>query len=84
MIISFCLDRPILELVRWANISRRSGDVIRTLESLKEFGQPVAIVIVCLLIFVLDRPRRSMLPRLLRLVRRLVRRLARNLRPGPV
>lgn len=64
MIISFCLDRPILELVRWANIYGLSGDLRRTLESLKEFGQPFAIVIACLLIFVLDKPRRAMLTRL--------------------
>lgn len=65
MLISFCLDRPILQLVRRANIDGLSGDVVRTLESFKEFGQVVAIVVACLLIFVLDKSRRSMLPRLI-------------------
>ena len=65
MFISFCLDRPILQLVRRANIDGFSGDLRRTLESFKEFGQVVAIVVACLLIFVLDKPRRSKLPRLI-------------------
>ncbi len=65
MIISFCLDRPILQLVRRANVDGMSGDVVRTFESFKEFGQGVAIVVACLLIFVLDKPRRSKLLRLI-------------------
>ena len=65
MLISFCLDRPILKLVRRANVAGMSGDVVRTFESFKEFGQVVAIIVACLLIFILDKPRRSMLPRLI-------------------
>ncbi len=65
MLIAFVLDRPILHLVRRANIDAFSGDLRRTLDSFKEFGQVVAIVVACLLIFVLDKPRRSMLPRLI-------------------
>jgi len=65
MLISFCLDRPILELVRWANVRGLPGDIVRTLESFKEFGQFFAIVVACLLIFILDKPRRSLLPRLI-------------------
>ena len=65
MFISFCLDRPILQLVRRVNVDGMSGDVERTLQSFKEFGQVVAVVVACLLIFLLDKPRRSMLPRLL-------------------
>lgn len=64
MLISFCLDRTILHFVRQANIDGFSGDFRRTLESFKEFGQIVAIVVACLLIFILDKPRRAMLPRL--------------------
>ncbi len=65
MLIALVLDRPILHLVHRANIDGFSGDLRRTLESFKEFGQVVAIVVACLLIFLLDKPRRSMLPRLI-------------------
>ena len=65
MIISFCLDWPVRELVRWASVRSLPGDVKRTLESFKEFGQIVALITACLLIFVLDKPRRRMLLRLL-------------------
>ena len=54
-----------LLLVRWANVDSLSGDIRRTFDSLKEFGQGVAIIVACLLIFLLDKPRRSMLPRLI-------------------
>ena len=64
MLISFCLDRPMLALVRWLDVESLPGDFERTLQSLKEFGQLFAIVVACLLIFVLDKPRRSMIPRL--------------------
>ena len=66
LIVSFSLDRLILyKIVRQIIPNPRSGFVFRTLESLKEFGQPVAITVTCLLIFLLDKSRRWMLPRLL-------------------
>ncbi len=65
MLISFCLDRPMLALVRWLDVESLPGDFERTLQSLKEFGQLFAIVVACLLIFALDRPRRSKLLRLI-------------------
>ena len=66
LIVSFSLDRLILyKIVRQIIPNPRSGFVFRTLESLKEFGQPVAITVTCLLIFLLDKSRRRMLPRLL-------------------
>ena len=52
-------------MVRWINARSLPSDVERTLESFKEFGQIFALVVACLLIFVLDRPRRGVLPRLL-------------------
>ena len=66
LIVSFCLDRLILyQIVRQVIPNPRSGFIFRTLESLKEFGQPVAITVTCLLIFLLDKSRRRLLPRLL-------------------
>ena len=65
MAISFCLDWPIVNLVKWLNPKGLPGDVERTLQSFKEFGQPVAIIVAFLLIFTLDKPRRRMLLRLL-------------------
>jgi membrane-associated phospholipid phosphatase len=65
MLVSFCLDRPMLLLVRWANVDSLAGDYRRTLESFKEFGQLVVWVVACLLIFLLDKPSRSKLLRLI-------------------
>jgi len=65
MAISFCLDRFILDSVNRGSLGELPGDVSRELQSLKEFGQPVAIIVAFLLIFALDKTRRRMLPRLL-------------------
>ncbi len=54
-----------LLLFKWLSVKSWPGDFKLTLQSLKEFGQIFAIVVTCLLIFALDKPRRSMLPRLI-------------------
>ena len=61
MFVSLALDRLVLDLARRANVQGLSGDVVRTLESFKEFGQVTAIVVAFLLIFTLDKPRRGKL-----------------------
>lgn len=65
MVSSFFLDKLIVHLIQGTDISQLRGDLIRMLQSLKEFGQPVAIAVVFLLIFAMDKTRRKMLPRLL-------------------
>ena len=64
-VISFFLDRLVLDMISRADLGQLPGDVSRSLQSLKEFGQSVAIAVGFLLIFALDKPRRRMLPRLL-------------------
>ena len=65
MAISLLLDRLIVGVIRGVDVSRLGGDVGRMLQSLKEFGQPVAIAVAFLLIFAMDKAKRKMLPRLL-------------------
>ena len=65
MAISLLLDRLIVGVIRGVDVGRLGGDWMRMLQSLKEFGQPVAIAVAFLLIFAMDKRRRKMLPRLL-------------------
>lgn len=62
MLLAFCLDWPILALAQWLGVRGWPGDFKATMDSLKEFGQPIAMVVACLLIFTMDKPRRSMIP----------------------
>lgn len=65
MLVSFVLDLPVRSLIYRINTDDvLPGDATRQIESLKEFGQLVAVVVACLLIFMLDKPRRGMIPRL--------------------
>ena len=63
--VSFFLDLPLRNLVGQISFGGWPGDATRTLESFKEFGQLLAVVVACLLIFLLDKPRRPMILRLI-------------------
>ncbi|NIA06525.1 MAG: phosphatase PAP2 family protein [Actinobacteria bacterium] len=65
MAISLLLDKLIVGMIQRIDVGRLGGDGVRMLQSLKEFGQPMAILVAFLLIFAMDKARRKMLPRLL-------------------
>lgn len=65
VIVSLFLDLPVRNMAGHISIDGWRGDATRTLESFKEFGQLLAVVVACLLIFLLDKPRRPMIPRLI-------------------
>ena len=65
MAISLLMDKLIVGIIQRIDIGRLPGDAERALQSLKEFGQAVAMIVAFLLIYAMDKPQRKMLPRLL-------------------
>ena len=65
MAVSLLLDKIIVGVIQRIDVGRLGGDWMRMLQSLKEFGQGMAIAVAFLLIFTMDKAKRKMLPRLL-------------------
>ena len=65
MAISLLLDKLVVGMVQQIDVGQLPGDLERSLQSLKEFGQVVAIGVTFLLVFCMDKPKRRLLPQLL-------------------